>query len=307
MRRAGVDVVCAGILVADVIARPVDDLPARGSLGFVAAIELRGGGSALNTATALRRLGLEVAVAGKVGTDAFGDFLLGVIDERGLESRVVRDAAVPTSATVALVGADGERTFLHVPGANGALRAEEIDFAGARALHVAGALVMPALDGEPTAQLLARARAAGMTTSLDTVFDPTGGWERVLSALPHVDVFAPGLAEARGITGETEPAQAVERLRRVVDWTCVTLGADGCWSDGHVPGLSVDAVDGTGAGDAFSAGLLYGRLAGWDFERSVRFANAAGALATTAVGAAEGLRDLGETLALASDRGEPAA
>ncbi|MER3409057.1 MAG: carbohydrate kinase, partial [Thermoleophilia bacterium] len=73
------------------------------------------------------------------------------------------------------------RTFLHLPGANGALRAEEIEpallFAG-RALHVAGALVMPALDGQPTARLLAEARRRGILTSLDTVYDASGRWQR---------------------------------------------------------------------------------------------------------------------------------
>ena len=84
----------------------------------------------------------------------------------------------------------------------------------------------------------------------------------------------------------------------------MTLGPDGCHVaaddfDGRVPACRVDAVDGTGAGDAFVAGFLYGRLAGWPPEPCARFANAAGALATTAVGAFEGVADLTRTLALA--------
>jgi len=62
---------------------------------------------------------------------------------------------------------------------------------------------------------------------------------------------------------------------------------------------AVSEVDGTGSGDAFAAGLLYATLAGWSFERGVRFACAAGALATTAVGAYDGIRGVAETLALA--------
>src|SRR5205807_6065774 len=135
-----VDVVCLGILVADVIARPVDELPREGSLGFVEQLVLRSGGCAINTATALQRLGLTPAVAGKVGTDPFGDFLLDVLDERGLDRRlVVRDPSVPTSATVVLVAADGERTFLHLKGANARLRADELDrdlLLSGRALHL---------------------------------------------------------------------------------------------------------------------------------------------------------------------------
>lgn len=68
---------------------------------------------------------------------------------------------------------------------------------------------------------------------------------------------------------------------------------------GRLAPPDVAAVDGTGAGDAFAAGLLYGRLAGWPLERAARLANAAGALATTAVGAVEGVGGLDEALALA--------
>src|SRR5262249_24595710 len=117
---AAPEVVCLGILVADVIASPVDELPPRRALGFVDGGALRGGGCALKAATALARLGVASGVAGKVGADPFGDFVLGLLDERGIDRRgVVVDPAVSTSATVVLVDAEGERTFLHLPGANG--------------------------------------------------------------------------------------------------------------------------------------------------------------------------------------------
>jgi sugar/nucleoside kinase (ribokinase family) len=303
------DVVCLGILVADVIARRVDDLPARGSLGLVEEISLRGGGCALNTASVLARLGLSASVVGKVGADPFGDFVLGLLDERGVERRgVLRDPDVATSATVVLVDSSGERTFLHVPGANGRVRLEELDedvlFSG-RVLHLAGALVMPELDGEPAATVLRRAKARGLKTSLDTVWDATGRWERILPALPFVDVFVPSLAEATAISGEQEPAAAAAWLReRGIGTVALKLGADGCYVagvgfEGCVAAPAVEAVDGTGAGDAFAAGFLYGYLAGWPLESTAAVANAAGALATTAVGATEGVVGLEDALALA--------
>jgi sugar/nucleoside kinase (ribokinase family) len=303
------DVICLGILVADAIAHPVDELPPRGTLALVDDISLHGGGCAVNTASALTRLGLRTAVAGKVGADPFGDFLLELLDERGVERRaVLRDPLVPTSATVVLVGADGERTFLHLPGGNGRLRADELD-AGllftARALHVAGALVMPELDGEPTAALLAEARARGLATSLDTVWDATGRWDRVVPSLPHLDLFAPSLAEGQAISGIREPVAVAAWLReRGVGTVALKMGAKGCYVsgdgfEGSVPAPAVSAVDGTGSGDAFVAGLLYGVLAGWPLERAAGLANATGALAATAVGAVEGLGGLEETMALA--------
>jgi sugar/nucleoside kinase (ribokinase family) len=301
------DVVCLGILVADVIGRPVDRLP-HGSVSLLDDVSLHGGGCALNTATGLARLGLSVAIVGKVGLDPFGDFLVDLLGERTIDaSGVRRDRTTPTSATIVLVDTEGERTFLHQPGANGELREEELDpdlvFAG-RALHVGGALVMPKLDGEPTARLLAEARRRGVITSLDTTFDASGRWERVESSLPHLDLFTPSLAEAQAISGERRPAEAAAWFRaRGVRDVAVKLGPAGCYAAGvefagEVPPVQVKAIDGTGAGDAFAAGLLYGRLAGWPLEDSARLANATGALATTAVGATEGLCGLAEALAL---------
>ena len=302
------DVVCLGILVADVIARPVEELP-RGRLALVDEVSLRAGGCAVNTASALVRFGLRAGVAGKVGGDALGDFLLDVLDERGVGVHgVIRDPTVPTSATVVLVDREGERTFLHLPGANGRLSATELDeeslYAG-KALHLAGALVMPELDGEPAAALLAEARRRGLATSLDPVWDATGRWERLEPSLPHLDLLTLSLAEGEAVSGERGPVRVAAWLReRGVGTAAVKMGAEGCYAsgpdfEGEVEPVSVAALDGTGAGDAFAAGLLYGRLAGWPLERAARLANAAGALATTAVGAVEGLLGIEETVELA--------
>jgi sugar/nucleoside kinase (ribokinase family) len=281
----------------------------RGSLGLVDEISLRGGGCALNTASVLARFGLPASVVGKVGADPLGDFVLGLLDERGIERLgVLRDPEAPTSVTVVLVDSGGERTFLHLPGANGCLRLDELDedvlFSG-RALHLAGALVMPELDGEPAAAVLKRAKERGLTTSLDTVWDATGRWERLLPSLPFVDVFVPSLAEAAEVSGEQKaPAAAAWLRERGVGTVALKLGRDGCYIageefEGFVAASAVDAVDSTGAGDAFAAGFLYGHLAGWPLDRTAAFANAAGALATTAVGAVDGVTGLDEVLARA--------
>lgn len=302
------DVVCLGILVADVVVRSVDSLPLTGTLGLVDSIDLRGGGCALNTASVLSRLGLRAAVIGKVGSDALGSFLIDQMSQRGVSAAaVVRDPVVPTSASVALVNTAGERTFLHSVGANATLHADEFSeaaFAG-RALHIGGALALEALDREWTAALLAEARQRGLHTSLDTVYDASGRWSRVVSALPYCDLATPGLAEALAITGESDPPRAARRLCELgVRVAAVTVGSDGCYlcSDEvccHVPGFDVVVRDGTGAGDAFAAGFLYGSLAGWPAVHCAQFANAAGALATTAIGAYAATATITETLRLA--------
>lgn len=304
-----VDIACLGILVADVVVREVDDLPAGGSLGLVGGVELHGGGCALNVASAAARLGLRASVFGKVGDDALGAHLVDLLDERGVDTHgVVRDAHVTTSASVVLVSSDGERTFLHAPGANARLAADEVDLDalyGARCLHVGGAGLLESLDGAPLARILEGARQRGLATSLDTAWDASGRWGRVVPCLAHADVACPSLAEARAISGEHDVAAVAAWFRaHGPEWVALTMGPDGCFAsgpgfEGRVDAPQVEVVDSTGAGDAFAAGLLYGRLAGRPFERAVRFASAAGALATTTLGASAGTAGLAETEALA--------
>ena len=184
-----VDVACLGILVADVVVQAVDELPAGGSLGLVAGVELHGGGCALNVASTLARLGLHASVFGKVGDDALGDHLIHLLDARNVDTHhVLRDSAATTSASVVLVDSAGERTFLHAPGANASLSEDELDLDAlydARCLHVGGAGLLERLDGEPLARILAGAQARGLTTSLDTAWDASGGDGSASSRASH--------------------------------------------------------------------------------------------------------------------------
>lgn len=289
------DVACLGILVADVVVQEVDEVPRGGSLGLVGGVELHGGGCALNVASTAVRLGLRASVFGKVGADALGDHLIHLLDARDVDTRhVLRDPETTTSASVVLVDSEGERTFLHAVGANASLAVDELDLDalyGARCLHAAGTGLLERLDGEPLARILEGARARGLTTSLDTAWDASGRWDRVVPCLPHVDLACPSLAEARAVSGEEDiPAVAAWIRAHGPDWVALTMGPDGCYAsgpgfEGQVEAPHAEVVDTTGAGDAFAAGLVHARLAGWGFERAVRFACAAGALATTAVGA----------------------
>lgn len=302
-------IVCLGILVADVVGRPVRAIPAPGRLALVDEISLHTGGCAVNAATALARLGLPVEVIGKVGDDPLGDFVLHALAQHGIGSRgVLRDADAGTSATMVLVEPDGERRFVHYLGANARLRLADVDLELVRSaaiLHVGGALVLPAIDGQPTADLLSLARASGVVTFLDTVWDDTGRWMELLQpCLPLVDYFVPSLAEAQAMTGLDDPLAAASALIAAGVGTvalkldmqgCLVMAADGRWF--RQPAFQVDALDATGAGDAFAAGFMAGVYLGWPLEQTARFANAVGALCVTGVGASGGTASMAETLA----------
>jgi sugar/nucleoside kinase (ribokinase family) len=295
-------------MVADLIGGPVMEMPERARLMLVDEMGLYPGGCANNTAIALARLGLPVQLIGKVGRDPLGDFLLTALAGYGVGTQgVTRDPVAGTSATMVMIDPDGERRFIHYIGSNAGLSFEDVDLKlveNGSILHIGGCFLMPAMDGEPTARLLERAQAAGETTCLDTAWDSSGRWMQVLApCLPHLDYFVPNLAEARAMTNLDEPGDVARALLdKGVQTVALKMGAEGCLvltQEGQVvqaPAYQVDAVDATGAGDAFAAGFIAGIFYEWPLEKTARLANAVGAMCVSGKGAAGGVTTLDKTL-----------
>ena len=300
------DVVCLGILVADVVGKPVETLPERGKLSLVDRMELHTGGNAANTGIGLAKIGIETAVIGKVGDDGFGDFMVGRLNKNGIDTRgVVRDKQAATSATMVMVHGDGERSFIHYIGANATLVETDVDFSiieGAKVLDIAGTFLLPGLDGQPTANVLKKAKAMGVTTMLDSCWDSKGRWMSLLEpCLPYLDYALPSLNEAQMITGQQQPRDVAQVfIDHGVTTVGLKLGEEGCYlrnadTEITIPPFTVDCQDALGAGDAWVAGFLTGLSKGWDLEHTARFANAVGACCVTALGATTGIRSLEET------------
>jgi sugar/nucleoside kinase (ribokinase family) len=301
------EVLCLGIFVADVIAKPIEKMPGKGKLELVDTMELHTGGCASNAGYALNKLGISTGLMGKVGNDGFGDFVVKYMQDAGLDTRgIKRTSLVNTSATMVMVSADGERTFLHYLGANADFCYEDVDFdivREANILHVAGAFLMPKFDGEPTARVLKQAREWGITTSLDTAWDSKGNWMKVLEpCLEYLDIFMPSIEEARMITGEDEPSEIAEHLLSYgIGTVALKMGEKGSYIktqdwDMYLPAYKVKPVDATGAGDAFAAGFLTAISKGWDYRKAAKLANAVGACCVTSMGATGGIKDLAKTL-----------
>ena len=159
-----------------------------------------------------------------------------------------------------------------------------------RHLHISSFFLQKALQ-PGCADLFRRARERGLTTSLDTGDDPDDVWDSGLAAvLAQVDVFFPNRREATRITGTTQPIAALERLAPAVANVVVKLGGDGAIASIQGKRLQVGSYPvpagqyTTGAGDAFDAGFLRAHLRGMPVEECLRWAAAAGALATTWLG-----------------------
>ncbi|HEY6101722.1 MAG TPA: carbohydrate kinase family protein [bacterium] len=303
------DVTCVGVLVADVIVWPVNSWPEPGRLIRVDGVEVHSGGLAHSTAVALAKLGKTAAVVGRVGSDLLGTFLIDALHAHKVESHVVRDEAAPTSTTVVAVSGSGERSFLHLAGANAHLVPQDVPVGLTRAsrwLHLGGYFLLPNLDGVPAAQLLRRAKEAGCRTSLDVAWDAQSRWFHVFEpCLPYLDLLFGNRDELAHVTGASTPSEMAAFLReRGPEIVAVKLGPEGAYVDsdewrGHAPAYEVDAIDTTGAGDTFCAGFLAGCLEGWDIPRVTRFANAVGAMCVTAVGGTTGIRSMEETIRFA--------
>lgn len=298
-------VLCAGNLTEDILVWPVDEVVFNTTV-WVNDIVTSIGGNGANTALAIARLGGRVRLTGLVGDDAAGEHVLRQLQSAGVDLRVGR-SGLPTPVTVVVVRSDAARSFLHRAGASREAFAEPIAFApslieGCTHFHLGNPFAMPHMRPQAGAALAA-ARAAGLTTSLDTGWDALGQWMDVIGpCLPHLDLLFVNEDEAERLSGHKDPAAAAGFFRRCgVGATIVKLGGKGCaLFDGdavwHVPAFGIEAVDTTGAGDSFVGAFLAALQHAMPAAGAARLANAAGALSVQRPGATTGLLDYDATI-----------
>lgn len=258
--------VVVGDLMTDVVARAMAPL----SMGAdtPAWVESYGGGSAANVAAWLGVQGLDVAYVGRRGPDVVGRTREMELLGYGIDPHVTMDQNRPTGTRVVVVGEQGERTLLPDPGANAALAPEDVPaevFENGGHLHLSGSQLFhdSSLDGALTALLYATER--GLTVSVDAVssaYLQRIGPDRFFSHTIGATLLFANRDEAAYLTGETEPVAAGQALTKHFPHVVVKVGVDGvlwCPADQapvHVAAEPVRVVDSSGAGDAFSAGLL---------------------------------------------------
>lgn len=262
------------------------------------AADLLLGGSAAIVASGLARLGVRTALAAVVGDDEFGTFVLGRLRERGVETSAVSlDPTHPTGLSV-ILSDDGDRAILTLPGTIPALTAQAVRDAVSRLeprhVHFASYFLQPHLAAALPG--IIDELPDGVTVSLDTNWDPAERWQGLGDVLPHVDVFLPNREEALAIAASLlgEPADLPAAASGLSTLGCRVVVKEG--PDGGVtfergartasgPGLVVDVVDTTGAGDSFDAGYIAALVGGVADEADrLRWAAAAGSLSVRAPG-----------------------
>ena len=285
-------VLVAGELNPDLILLNAEDFPSPGREVVVTDSQLVLGSSSAICAVQLARLGHNVTFAAKVGADLWGDFSIAALRREGIDvSLVHQSAAFKTGLTVSIT-TPSDRALVTHPGAMGALQAEDVHHhiaSGFQHLHASSYFLQHGLR-TGLKDLFKFARAHGVSTSLDTGYDPAEAWsEELLDVLEEVDVFLPNEVEIQAITRCTNVLEALRKLDNGRTLTVAKLGAEGCMTlEGGVPvlvpSIPIQVVDTTGAGDSFNAGFLHGWWKQLPLRECMVLATVCGALATRGSG-----------------------
>lgn len=292
---------CVGCLVVDLLSGPLKQYPIPKVQTQVTteSVRIMPGGGAANTPSALARMGLKVGVFSKVGDDLTGEFIRRELGKLGVDVSGIQVSAHDTTPmTYVGIHTDGDRTFIHTPGANATLSWSDLNIDRVLAtdyLLYQDLWVLAAMDGEPAARLLAAAQKRGVVTFLDECFGYGPKRDSLELMLPHCDYVIPSVDDLRVIYPGTSDQELADRLlgegARVV---VLKMGSEGCLvAQGEdrvrVPALPAKVVDTTGAGDCWDAGFIAGLSRGEDIVTAARIGNACAAFSIEAVGGSTGV------------------
>jgi fructokinase len=233
------------------------------------------GGAPGNVMVGLSQLGKKSAFIGSVGKDQFGKMLKETLKEKGVNTTGMVQVDVPTTLAFVHIADEGERSFsfYRKPGADMMLTKEDVNMdiiSASKIFHVGSISMTDEPVREATLTALKHAKNNGITVSYDPNLRPAL-WESLeaarigmLEVMPYADIVKLSDEELEFLTGEKDIMIAAEKIKQQfnMSFLFVTLGAKGsyCFANGEsvmVPGYTVYAIDTTGCGDAFFAGVLY--------------------------------------------------
>jgi sugar/nucleoside kinase (ribokinase family) len=293
-------VAIVGELNVDLILEQVNALPELEKERIAEGMTFTMGSSSAILAANAGALGMLVGFVGRVGHDTFGAYMRDHLAQRGVDTQhILETPDVATGLTVIFTYGD-QRGMLTYPGAMNELTIDDLPWdylEEVQHVHLSSYYMQPGLRPD-CPELFRQAKGLGLTTSLDTNWDPADEWGRdVLDVLEYIDVFLPNDEEARLISGESDLDQAIEFLARQVEIVVTTCGADGVRAQRgtetfSLPALPVTPADAVGAGDSFNAGFLKQFVAGEPLEKCLRYGMLTGAFSTQAPGGTAAFNDM---------------
>ncbi len=297
------DVLCLGELNPDLILSGIRaEGPRLGTEQAFSDIKLTLGSSTAIACVIMQRLGLQTAMAACIGDDDYGRFCRDALVTEGVDVgqvRVLPDK--PTGVTLSLAYPK-DRMLLTTYGAMTKLTADMVDagvLSNVRHIHVGSFFIQKGLQ-PGLAALFEAARKQGISTSLDTGWDPEETWgsPELDAVLAETDVLLPNEVEFERITATADRTKGFTTLHeRGVREVALKLGGAGAVYSGpdgvHThPGFAATPIDTTGAGDSFNAGYVFGRLKGEAPVQRLARGNACGALTVAAVGGTSGVLNI---------------
>lgn len=257
------------------------------------------GGKGANQAATIGRLGGSVSMLGKVGRDAFGEYLIDCLSIDGVEiDKIMISENNPTGTALIMVNEDGDNSIVVIPGANYDLVPEDIDVSMLGGNYIVAQLETPLGSIEKSFKL---ARENGVTT----VLNPAPAAALPESILQNTDLLIPNESEFKLLTGYDPNDEEMLRcgvsdlLAKGVKTVIVTLGSKGavlCEKDTtkYFTAQKVNAIDTTAAGDSFIGGLMYSLSNDKSMDEAIEFASQVAAITVTRAGAQSSLPTLDE-------------
>ncbi len=291
-------------LIGDIcvdISMQVEAYPQMGGDCIGQKLTLEIGGSVTNTAISLAHLGAKSQLIGHVGSDILGAQVLHMLNREGVITRNIKAIkSDATGVTIVTVTPDGEKTMVTYRGANTHLAPREISkelLAGMDMLHLSGYALLTSPQSEALIHSVELAREMDIGVSIDISPEPAQkAVDRLIGIIPSLKLIILGRPEICAIAGKETLDEALGFLIGMSPPLIIALkvGKYGCqiFKKGEVfsiPAFPVEVVDTTGAGDAFSAGMVYGIATGMDLISCATLANVMGALSSAVHGAGTSL------------------
>ena len=301
------DMICIGIALVDSIIRGFDPNPVSASGYRAESGSLNVGGEAVNESMAAAKLGVKTGILTSLGKDEAGDMIVAALQRCGVDTGlIIRSAQHPTPVTTMFVRDDGTRKSVTNSAHRYNFHPEQYagSFSGAKALLLGSLFRAPFDDPDIIHAVLQAAKAAGQTVFADTKLPNFRrlSLDDLAGSLDLIDYITPNEDEAKYYSGKQDPEAMADifldyGIRNVV----IKLGGKGCFFKNtqvslQLPPHKIKAVDATGAGDNFLAGFASEILRGSTPQEALTFANACGAICTTAVGASTALQSREQVL-----------
>lgn len=288
------DIIALGELNVDLILNQIEGQPEIGKEKFAKQMTLTLGSSTAIFAANAAALGVRVAFCGMIGNDSFGDLVESSLRAKGVDTRfLIRQAEHATGATICM-SYDEDRANLTYQGAMDYMSLSDIDpnvFTEGKHIHISSIFMQSGIRRDLIA-ILQKAKEAGITTSLDTQWDPIEAWALdYRQVLPLITVFMPNETELKYLTRSETLEEAVEKIRPYTNAAVIKCGSRGSLliqkgQPDHMQKalLNEHVVDCIGAGDSFNSGFISQLVQGKSLLECQQYGNMTGAVNTTAAG-----------------------